>query len=233
MNSAQAIDTNAGTPRPKLAAPDSSWTFKESGLNSSSFTSFDSGHEEQSVNTGTRAYFDRQGGEAASSLSAVLTLISLPQVNKRIVKAVTTTTKKVVFTVLYDSDTQTVHAHSAADLTSTDGSTLSPPASATAYTPSPAVVVAAALAAQGTRSIDQYFIPHGSANSTSRARSIVRRRTRASVSPASSIAGSSSSVDHEHFHGPRPRPLHIIDDDAQRPTKKRKRSASADVSTDI
>lgn len=46
----------------KLAPPDATWTYKESGVNSGSVTTFDDGHEEQKINTGTRAYFDKNGG---------------------------------------------------------------------------------------------------------------------------------------------------------------------------
>lgn len=168
--------------------------------------------------------------------------------NKRIVKAVTTHTKKVILTVLYDADTQTVGSHSDDNASSREGSPAplppapGPGAPATASNPSPAVVVAAALAAQGSgyrsRNIEQYFIPHGSTFSTSSARTIVRLRPRINgvtptVASGSGHSSSGPAANKEHIHGPRPRPLHVLDnEEVSRPSKKRKRDASADVSSD-
>ncbi|KJA12685.1 hypothetical protein HYPSUDRAFT_60285 [Hypholoma sublateritium FD-334 SS-4] len=220
MNSAQNGNHAQAS---KLAPPDSSWTYKESGVHSGSVATFDNGHEEQNVSTDTRAYFDKNG------------------VNKRIVKAVTTLTKKVVVSVLYDADTQTVGSHSD-DNTSSRESSPAPPfvSPTTTCTPSPAVIVAAALAAQGSglrsRNIDHYFIPHGSSRSNSSARTVVRIRPRTNGTTPSNIASGSGSgpvANGEHIHGPRPRPLHVLDDEeVRRPSKKRKRDTSADVSSD-
>lgn len=149
-----------------------------------------------------------------------------------IVKAITTVTKRVVFTVLYDADTHAVSSDVDDDSSSREGSLGPFPTAPTA--PSPAAVVAAALAAQGNghqaRRIDQFFIPHGSANSTSSARTIVRLRPR--VANQASGSSSASSANLEGIHGPRPRPLHVLSDDeeAARPSKKRKRDASVDSS---
>lgn len=218
----------------KIAAPDCTWTFTETGVNGGSFKVFDDGHETQRIMTGTRAYFDKHGGTVLSFQCDALHETNLLAVNKRITKAVTTLTKKVVVTVLFDADTHV--ANNSPDNDSRGGSLPPhPPAPPATNAPSPGVVVAAALAAQGSgyrsRRIDQFFIPHGSARSTSSARTIVRLRARGDEPPVASGSGLSSSAPrHEDVHGPRPRPLHVLSDDeeARRPSKKRKRNAPAD-----
>lgn len=64
----------------KLPAPNSTWSFKESGINSGSFNTFDDGHEEQRINTGTRAYFDQHGGTVKSLLYDVLKLTNFQSI---------------------------------------------------------------------------------------------------------------------------------------------------------
>ncbi|KJA18010.1 hypothetical protein HYPSUDRAFT_1100776 [Hypholoma sublateritium FD-334 SS-4] len=216
MNSANNNNRQASKPAP----PDPSWTYTETGVESGSFTPLDDGHEQQRVITGTRVYFDRLG------------------INKRIEKAITTLTKKVLVTVLFDANSSTPRVDSDDGDSSREGSAAPPPSTPgsgapSTCSPSPAVVVAAALGAQGpgyrSRCIDRYLIPHGSAHSTSSARTIVRIRARGNGSPAASGSGSTGvgAPNGEDVHGPRPRPLHTLSDDeeAERPSKKRKRDA--------
>lgn len=232
MNSNNGGNHQASKPAP----PDPTWTYTDTGVQSGSYTPLDDGQEEQRVITGTRAYFDKFGSATSSFVCDVLKLTYLMTDNKRIEKAVTTFTKKVIVTILFDADSRPTNVDSGAPPPPAPGPgspaiPIVPPATSA---PSPAVVVAAALAAQGpgyrSRNIDQFFIPHGSSRSTSSARTIVRLRARGNEQPAASGSGSSSSApasNREGIHGPRPRPLHILtdDDEAQRPTKKRKRDA--------